>query len=223
MAALGSNRSSPDSRFFGLLVAGGYLLVSGLLGTILLVIHSSGGSSSGPGPDAGAASTAETTTTSTDVYSSATSTAETVIPSGFTSANGPGGISTVIPTGWTAGPRTDDPGTIEADEPGSASAVGYGGSAIVDPDLVSEINRYEQSFASRSTGYQRITLRPVTYHNVLAVDWEYECDSSGGRVHVHARYWQTQGDQYLMYASSLVTYWPDMARIFLIMLDYTTP
>ncbi|SER39495.1 hypothetical protein SAMN04487818_103136 [Actinokineospora terrae] len=145
------------------------------------------------------------------------------VPEGYQRVAGPGGLITTIPLGWTI-TRSTGPGAMQATDPADPTRyVRYGGSAAPATDLVATHVDYEQRFAEAHRGFQRFSLGTTTYHDVPAVDWEFEHDSAAGRRRAHSMYWRIAGTEYFLYASSTTNRWSDTKSIFNTMVDNSTP
>ncbi|WP_157440550.1 hypothetical protein [Actinokineospora inagensis] len=145
------------------------------------------------------------------------------VPEGYQRVAGPGGLVTTIPIGWTV-TRSTGPGAMQATDPDDPTRyIRYGGSPASTTDLVASHVDYEATYAKAHPGFERRSLGTTTYHNVRAVDWEFEHPTTIGRRHAHSMYWRVDGTEYFLYASSTVDRWPDTKPIYDTMVDNTTP
>jgi hypothetical protein len=149
-----------------------------------------------------------------------TPTTDPGIPTEYVS--GPAGLTTVAPVDW-APKSTRSSGTVERfdpDDPGRF--VRYG--AVPSEGNVYDPDNYFARTPTVHNGYQQYTLTTTTFHGRPAAEWEFEFDKQGGgRRHVHALYWEVDGMEYVVYASSTADRWAEMAPIFAAMVENATP
>ncbi len=145
------------------------------------------------------------------------------VPAGYQRVMGPGGLVTTIPTGWTV-TRSTGPGAMQATDPADPTRfVRYGGSPAPAVDLVRSHVDYERTFSASKPNFARKSLGTTRYHGVLAVDWEFQHDSSAGRRHVHSMYWRIDGIEYFLYATATTARWPETAPVYRTMIDNAAP
>ncbi|WP_285610484.1 hypothetical protein [Actinokineospora globicatena] len=145
------------------------------------------------------------------------------VPEGYQRVAGPGGLITTIPVGWTI-TRSSGPGAMQATDPDDPGRyVRYGGAPAPAEDLVASHVDYELRFAGAHRGFQRHSLGTATYHDVAALDWEFEHDSAAGRRRAHSLYWRIGGTEYFLYASAPAARWSETKPIFNTMVDNSTP
>jgi hypothetical protein len=229
-----SNRtggSQLTSTTVGLLVALSYLLVSGALGYVLLHSHSVPDSSAPPpqivttlDPNIGNGAPVSSVPDSTATIVNNLSNAPSAVPdlSNDTQVSGPDNMTTDIPNGWTAVTYGD---YVQAGDPNdSGRFVRYGATTAPTGDLLSSLTSAEQTNTSIQTGYQRLQLQSVSYHNSSdAVDWEFEYVKNGMTRHVESRWWVANGMEFWVYVSATADRWPDTAPIFGVMTATATP
>jgi hypothetical protein len=81
----------------------------------------------------------------------------------------------------------------------------------------------ESGFSTKYPGYKLIGLRPGTWREHESVSWEFEFDTADGRKHVESVYWRAGGNDYVLYASALVTNWPAMKAVYTTAYNSTNP
>jgi hypothetical protein len=81
----------------------------------------------------------------------------------------------------------------------------------------------ERSFSTNYPGYTLIALRPGNWREHESVSWEFEFDTAAGRKHVESVYWRAGGNDYVLYASALVTNWPAMKTVYTTAYNSTNP
>lgn len=227
-----------------MLAAGGYLVIAGLFG--FLMLHGRGGGTGGapvgptgvgyPGnyPVVGTEvqggngfapsqpDTAQPTTT-TDTTTTTTDTSSQPVSGNYTTVGGPDGLSTEVPVGWTPMP-TATPGIYQADDPADSSRfVRFGAVPAPTGDLVANVTGDEATNHNISAGYQRIQLQSAQFHGDPAADWEFYFTKAGRQRHVAARYWEQQGIEYVVYASSNADGWAQTQPIFAHLVDTAQP
>jgi hypothetical protein len=137
--------------------------------------------------------------------------------------DGADGMSTVVPAGWPSAPAAGQ-GSAQATDPDDGYRfVRYGGSPAPAQDSYSVHVAYQRDFAKSHNGFQSVRLNTTDVRGATAVDWEFEWDAPEGRRHVRSIYWRAQGDEYFVYASSLVGRWPSTEPILDVMLARATP
>lgn len=210
------------------------LVVCGLIGTGLLLLRSPSGpaNAAAPKPSAGTptAPTPSTPTTPTESEPApSTPTAPTAPTSkptpsaAFKDVSGPGGVVTKIPSGWPAkvrGGKTDAQATDPAQP---TSFLRYGGSASPAQPLITVMRTTERNFSTQYPGYKLIALRPETWRGHESVAWTFEFDTADGRKHVDSVYWRAGQNDYVVYASALLTNWPAMQQIYTTAHDAAQP
>lgn len=206
-----------DSSRLALALSAGYVVVSALLGTVLLV--TSGQANQRTPPPAGRTGPAlpgigpDAPQTTVDTQESTT-----------VRTAGPGGISTVVPNGWDIVPCTNNPTCRQANDPADSSRfLRFGGSPSAAGSLYDVQSAYASAFAGTHAGYRQLRLESTTYHGFAAVVWEFEWDGDGVRRHAGALNWRTGGNDYGVYASTPATRWIETAPIFQAMVDGATP
>jgi hypothetical protein len=210
-----------------MIVAVAYLVVSGLVGSALLLTShrkAAGATPTPPAPvtTAPAGPTAPSDTTSPPQTTVPSATGTSGPPSGYQQVSGPPGMTTVVPTGWPV--RLLRAGVMIADDPADPGRfVELGGSAVSDADMLGAHLRYEHDFVPTHPGYTRLRLESATYHSFPAVDWEFEWVKSGVQRHAHILYWQTGGVEYFVYASSTAAGWGETETIYNSMVASSTP
>ncbi|MFG1906738.1 hypothetical protein [Kribbella sp. NPDC048928] len=137
--------------------------------------------------------------------------------------SGPGGLTTRIPVGWPAKVRKGGTDAQATDPKTPSSFLRYGGSPSPAGPLVDVMRDAEHDFSETYPGYQLIALEPGNWHAHESVTWEFEFDTAGGRKHVASIYWRAGSDDYVLYASSLLTNWPTMKTIYTTAYNATTP
>jgi hypothetical protein len=213
------------------------LAVCALVGSALLVVRSGGGDAAAaePGitsaptstePTESSPSTTADPTTPSQPTTPATSTPPPTtpgVPVGFQAVSGPRGITTLIPTGWQAKPR-EGQAAIQATNPAEpTSFLRYGGSPSPAEPLLAVQQAAERAFRPTYAGYQLIALTPGKWRGHESVTWEFEFEAAGGRKHVNSTYWRAAGVDYVLYASALVTSWPQMKTVYTTALAATKP
>lgn len=239
----GSRLAGAGALELGLAVATAYLVVAVLLGTVLLGTvgrsRNSGHPTALPGPPA--STTPPAPDTSTPPVPDTTSpspppTTQTPVPSGpgpippgYRQIVGPSGLSTVVPAGWLA-PRLINQGQYQVDDPSdhgpdnAGRFVRYGAAAASGSDMLGYHVLYEQQdFAPHHSGYYRVGLFSTSYHGWPAVDWEFTWIKDGVPRHVHILYWQADGTEFNVYASSPQARWDETAAIYDVMVAGSTP
>jgi hypothetical protein len=132
-------------------------------------------------------------------------------------------MTTAIPAGWRTAPAPG-PGSTQATDPtDSTRYVRYGGSAVPDEDAYPTHAAYERDFAKSHKAFESIRLERTTLHGAPAIDWEFEWAAPEGRRHVRSIYWRAQGYEYFVYASALVSSWPQTEPILDDMINHATP
>jgi hypothetical protein len=129
----------------------------------------------------------------------------------------------LIPIGWPAQLRAGKT-DIQATNPAEpTSFLRYGGSPSPATPLLTVLQASERGFPPGHPGYQLIALRPGKWRGYESVTWEFEFDADGGRKHANSVYWRVGGSDYVLYASALVSSWPQMKTIYATALAATKP
>lgn len=203
---------SLSSRWLAACCAVGYLVVSTVLGTALLVQ-----------PAEPAVVGAMPTPNAADRGAGAATTTTLPPPTGFEQVSGPEEVQTVIPVGWRIA-RAGGPGAMRATDPSDGGRfVGFGGVRTASPDLADVRTASETLFAERANDYERISLNRATYAGHEAIEWEYQHDDGSGPQHVRALYWLVDGVEYFIYASGPETQWPRMLPVYDAMVANSRP
>ena len=152
-------------------------------------------------------------TTSTVPAPPATSLSPGLVPSGYTAESGPAGIQVNIPSGWTI--TTPFASENEADDPaGSGSLIRYGGTPSPSMSLLDAISSDESSNTSVKNGYQQLQLNEVSSPTGDdTVVWEFLFDKNGVQRHVLSWFWRANGNDYVVYFSSVAANWSAMQSI----------
>lgn len=232
---MSQSRTGLSSRKLAVLAVAANLTVCALVGSALLVVRSGNGEAAAAEsrpttapttvepPASSPSSTAAEPTTPSQPTTPAPSTPTSGVPAGFQAVSGPGGITTLIPSGWQAVPRAGQ-ANIQATNPAEpTSFLRYGGSPSPAESLLKIQQDAELAFRPRYAGYQLIALRPGKWRGHESVTWEFEFEADGGRKHVNSVYWRAGGTDYVLYASALVSSWPQMKAIYATALGATKP
>lgn len=241
-------RGTLSSHWLASAVAGGYLVLSLVLGVALLSMPKA------PGPGTRTAAsiptivyedspTTESPLTSLappsplipspadpdDSGAAATATPPTkttpttVAPAGFQQVSGPAGLRTVIPAGWRSAKATG-PGAMQATDPAdTVRYVKYGGSAAPEVGIEASHVQYENLFATRASEYKRLVLNSANYGGHDAVEWEFEHREGPNVMHVRSLYWRAEGKEYFVLAAAPAIRWPEMQPIYNTMVENATP
>ncbi|MET7281896.1 hypothetical protein ABZS29_26930 [Kribbella sp. NPDC005582] len=219
--------SQPTSRKVAVIAFAGNLVVCALIGTSLLLIRSPDSTAAAAVPNPSTPTTPAPTPT--PAPSSTTPTSEpppstTPTPAAaFKDVSGPAGITTKIPSGWTAKVRAGKADAQATDPAQPTSFLRYGGSPSPSQPLIDVMRNAERNFSTQYPGYKLIALQPGTWREHESVTWTFEFDTAAGRKHVDSTYWRAGQDDYVLYASALVTNWPAMQEIYTTARDAAQP
>ncbi|MGZ0149501.1 hypothetical protein ACXJJ3_20725 [Kribbella sp. WER1] len=229
------SRRGIGTRKLAVIAFAANLVLCGLVGTSLLLLRSTGDSATAAEPKTPAGTpttstlpaptpTPSDTSEPTNPSSSApASTPPASTPGDVQDVSGPGGITTKIPQGWSAAVRSGGTDAQAADPAQPTSFLRYGGSPSPSRPLAEVMQDAERGFSAKYPGYQLIGLRPGTWRTHESVSWEFEFDTADGRKHVESVYWRTGGNDYVLYASALVTNWPAMKAVYTTAYNATNP
>jgi hypothetical protein len=184
-----------SSRWVAWAFAAAYLTVSAAVGVVLLAM-----------PKADMPGEGKATYLSDDTVPSP----EIMVspaPAGFQWVAGPESMVTVIPVGWQI-VAAGGPGAMRAVDPSEPGrVVGYGGALAASTDIVAVHVAYEESYAARTTGYQRVDLNSATYGGHPAVEWQFTHRDGGGLQRTMALYWLVDKVEYFVFVSGPDAQW----------------
>jgi hypothetical protein len=142
--------------------------------------------------------------------------------SGWRGVTGAYNLSTEIPAAWTPMPRSDS--AFQAGDPlDGGRFVRYGAAPVAGGNVIQRREQEERENPNIQDGYQRLALQPTAHLDAPAVLWEFEFNKDGLRRHVRAMFWEVDGVEYFVYASTTATEWEDTAPIFEHMVDTAAP
>ncbi|EWC63387.1 hypothetical protein UO65_1273 [Actinokineospora spheciospongiae] len=146
------------------------------------------------------------------------------VPAGYQRTTGPNGLVTAIPAGWVVS-KSSGPAAMQATDPADPNRfVRYGGALAPATGLLESHVDYDRAFSATRPGFRRLSLGTTTYHDTLAVDWEFEHEVPGSvRTHAHSMYWRVNGIEYFIYAAAPAARWAETAPIYDTLVSQTTP
>lgn len=136
--------------------------------------------------------------------------------------SGPAGVEVAIPESWSVRPGAI-PSNQQADAPDGSGLVRFGGSPAPVTTLLDTVIENETGNPNVLEGYQRLRLEPVYGYGTEAVDWEFTFVKDGEFRHGRARFWRTNGIEYVVYASAEEVDWPSLVPVIETMIATAQP